>query len=384
MSKFLKRCLAYLLIPAGVVLLLLPLNTYRVEEADKDFVFLEITETLAATETTEAAPSPAGDTLPDDLPEQLRERYKSLSQANPQVPTVTESPGYPVVQPEDLAAFEMLADEIDHMVTLTALWRQDRIGSRRLEDVPAEQWVAFVRNILSDPNAHAFQYGDHIFKGHVQADYASVEVQVTHLKTGCKITGGLFLLLSVVALYGLYTPPATGIQIGKRPAIIIWDVITLAIAIPFTWWFLDLVLVRLFQTRQAWPDQICVGMGLFWVILVNPIMALITTATSLQTLWITSESITVKGLFGRSTIAWSDVSGFDLSEVFAPRKVGGILTARKVTKVLEIHTGSFPLRILEPPLASTKKEILSALTQHAPQRFREPLSALSKDWLSMW
>jgi len=128
-----------------------------------------------------------------------------------------------------------------------------------------------------------------------------------------------------------------------------------------------------------------VGMGIFWVVFVNPLMALIATATALQTLWVTRKGITVKGLFGQSVVAWPDVESIQLLEFFTPRKIYGILTTRKVAKVLEIRGGSSsPLRILEPPLASTKKEILNRLTEYAPEELKESISGLSKEWLSAW
>ena len=374
--------MAYLLIPAGLVLLFIPLHTHRSEMTDKDFVFLGISETLAAEKTTTAKPAPPTNGSMESVAQWLKEKQKILSEEQTNVATIRNSYGYPTIQQEDLTPYPALREQVNDMMRMLSLMRQERIRSKRLDDVPIEEWVAFKKAFLADTDKAAFQYGNRIFRGHVESDYASIQVEVENLKTNCTVAGGVFLFLGLFALYGMYTTPSKGIQIGKRTGMIMWDVITMGIGIMFTWWFLDSILVKYFQTDPAWSDEMAAWMGIFWVVFVNPLMALIATATSLQTLWVTREGITVKGLFGQSLVAWPDVESIELSEFFAPRTVNGILTPRSVTKVLEICGGSSTLRILEPPFASTKKEILNTLTEYAPKELKESISNLSKEWLS--
>lgn len=234
-------------------------------------------------------------------------------------------------------------------------------------------------------DANAFQYGKRIFKGHVDSDYTSIKVEVDNLRMSAKVAGSIFLFLGLFALHEMFKASSAGIQIGKRRAIIIWDIISIGIGIMFTWWFLDSMLVKYFQTVAVWGDeQRVLFMGVFWVAFGIPVMALFTTATAIQTLQITRDKITVRGLFGQSTLAWSDVKYIQLNEIFSPRKVSGFFAPRKIAKILKIRGGSSTLHIMEPPLASTKREILSTLTEHAPEELKQTILDLSEKWLSVW
>ena len=385
MSTLLKRWLIYLFIPAGLVLLILPLNTYRTEEVEKDFVFLEISESLAKDTGVKIRPVAPENPDEENLLQYVNGLQKMVSGEDSNVVTTNNQSGYPIIQKQMLASYPALIEQIDHMLRMISLLRQERMRPRRLDDVSIEEWTSFTNAFLGNTDATAFQYGSRIFRGHVESDYASIQVEVKNLRMSTKVAGGIFLFLSLFALYGMYASPSKGIQIGKRMGMIIWDVITIGIGIIFTWWFLDFILIKYFQTDPAWGDEMAAaGMGIFWVAFANPVIALIGTATALQTLWITGEGIAVKGLFGQSVMAWSDVESIEVSEFFAPRTVNGIFAPRKVAKVLKIRGGTSPLRILEPPLASTKKEILHLLTEYAPVGLKETISGLSREWLSVW
>jgi hypothetical protein len=55
-----------------------------------------------------------------------------------------------------------------------------------------------------------------------------------------------------------------------------------------------------------------------------------------------------------------------------------------VTQMLEISGNGVSLHILEPPLPSTKKEILNSLAEHAPQALKDTVTHVSKEWISPW
>ncbi len=166
---------------------------------------------------------------------------------------------------------------------------------------------------------------------------------------------------------------------------IIWDILIMTIAIFFASAFFDGMLVHYFQTPSVYGDaKMALFMGIFWITLANLIMALFTTATAVQTVWITQKGITVKGLFGRKYIAWSDMKNIQLSDYFMARKVYGFYAPRKVMKVLNIQGDVSTLRIMEPPLASTKEEILDMLMLYAPDALKKTIFDLSKEWMSVW
>jgi TRAP-type C4-dicarboxylate transport system permease small subunit len=386
MSNFVKRWIVYLLIPAGLVLLFLPLNTHRTEDVKRDFVLLEISEALA--EKISVKNSSVASENPDEkkLHQYFNELQKVVSGEHLSVATTANQYGYPIIQKQTLAAYPVLLEHIDHMLQIDR-WSEKQIRSSRLDNEQVEkEWNAFKKSFLDDTNGAAFQYGNHVFNEHVKSGYSSIQVEIKNLKIAYKVTGGILLLLGLFAWRGMYAPPSEGIQIGKRSGIILWDCIVIGFGVFFTWGLLDALLSKYFQTSSVLGDEpMGLYMGAFWVIFGNLVMALFVTTTAIQTLLITREDITVKGLWGEKKLSWSNIQDIQLTEYFVPRKVYGVFTPRKVTKILKISgRDSSTLRIMEPPFSTAKKEIINKLSEYASAELQQTILAQSKEWLSIW
>lgn len=383
MLSWLKRWMAYLLLPAGLVLIFIPVCTHRMGEAERDFLFLENSADLLAAEKPAAAQSPPAES--DSLEEKLKwvnERRQQKALEASRAAEIVNSYGYPRIQPKDLVPYPALADAVR---TLQRIWAGIPSRLNRQDTVPIEEWNAFKEAVGILDEDPAFQYERYIFRGHVKRGSVSVPVEVKGLRTGCNVTGVLFLILGLLVLCGSYaSPPGGGIRVGRRSAIIIWDACIMGVGAVFTWWFVEFVLAKSFQTATEWDEDFVVGMGVFWVVLVYPVLALITTAMSSQTLSITRDTLVQKGLFGSSTVAWAELEGIAVAHAFTPRKAGGVPAPHRVMKMLEIHGGGSTLRILEPPYASTKKRILETLAEHAPEQWQERIASVSKEWMSKW
>ena len=378
---FLKRWLAYLLLPGGLVLLFVPLCTQRMGDIEKNFLFLENSENLIASDKpAETGPPSAKPDSMQEAVQQMNERRKHRALEDARANEIINPYGYPRVTPEELDRFPAIADRVK---TMQRIWSAvPRLN--RQDTVSLAEWAAFREAVGISVNDNAFQYGRYIFKGYVKPESVSVPIEIKHLKIGCRVVGGLFLILGFWALYGTYLIPCGGIRVGSRNAIIIWDFIIVIFGGVFTWWFLEFVLASVFQTATEWGEDFAVGMGFFWVVLVNPVLALITTETSLQTLWITYDTITLKGLFGETAVKWSEVESIRVLQAFSPRKVAGIYAPHRLMKILVISAGDATLRVLEPPGAATKKEIIGALMECAPEQIKPNITAMSKEWLSSW
>lgn len=384
MLIFLQRWLAYFLIPAGLVLLLFPLNTHRYEESEKDFVFLEVNETLEDTITVYKPITPENPDT-EELLRFIEAQQKTISKDFSTDATIINPYGYPVIEKQDFTRYPILAEQAEDMMQTISLRRQERIGSKRLDNVPISEWKAFSKAFLGHTDIAYFQYGNRVFKGQIKSAYTPVQVEVEYLNIALKMVGGIFLLLSFITLQRLYVPPSNGIQIGKRLWMVVWDVIVIAIGVFFISGFIDSMLEKYFQIVPFWRDEkLAFFMGVFWVTIGSLIMALYITATALQSVSINADGITVKGLFSRKFMSWSDVNNIHLGEIFLARRVYGFFAPRKVAKILKISGDSSILRIMEPPVSSTKKEILLLLTTFAPERLKGAISDLSSKWLSVW
>jgi len=382
MLSWLKRWMAYLLLPAGLVLLFIPVCTHRMGEAERDYLFLENSEDLLATEKPADVKSPPEESASlEEKSRWVNERRQQRAREDARAAEEINSYGYPRIQPEDLAPFPALADRV-HM--MQRIWSGvPRVN--RMDTVPLEEWDAFRESVGIAEEDQAFQYERYVFRGHVKRQSVSVPIEVKNLRIGCKVMGALFLILGFAALCGSYVSPSgDGIRVGKRSAIIVWDVAIILVGLVFAWWFVEFVLAKCFKTATEWGEDFTVGMGVFWVVLANPVLALITTAMSYQTLRITRDTIAQKGLFGSSSVAWAKLEGIAVAHAFTPRKAGGVPAPHRVMKMLEIHGGGSTLRILEPPYASTKRLILETLAKNAPEPWQERIASVSKEWLSKW
>lgn len=379
MLRWMKRWLAYFLVPTGFVLLFAPLSTHRNETIGKDFVRLQISETLL-TPAVPDEPSPPPDST-EDAWQQMKKRDEALSKQYSDTTPLTNAYGYPILQSEDMAPYPAMQAAVAEMMRRINLWPQDTLSEEQLDDVPAEEWAAF-QDAHTDEGA--FQFGNRIFRGRATPGYATLEVEVKHLRMSCRIAGGLFLLLGLFAMVGTYAnpPPAEGIRIGKRSAMIVWDVATLLVGLGFAWWLVDFILEKTFPITPYWGEDFGIGMGIFWAVFMNPVVALIATALSLQTVKISRDEIVLKGLFGRAAVAWSGVESIHVSQLHSARKAGGVPAPHRVMKTLVIEGGGASLRIMEPPYASTKKEILAALLENAPDAHKPRIEVASKEWLS--
>jgi hypothetical protein len=156
------------------------------------------------------------------------------------------------------------------------------------------------------------------------------------------------------------------------------------VGITFTWWFVEFVLAKGFQTASEWDEDFAVGMGIFWMAFIYPVVAFVVTATSLQTLRISGDAIMLGGMFGDAAIRWPEVESIRVSQLFSARGVIGVPAPKRVMKILEISGGGAMLRVMEPPFAATKKEILRALMEHAPDDHKPRIEVAAKEWVSIW
>ena len=385
MLNLLKRWLAYFLVPAGLVLLFLPLNTHHTEMVEKDFLYLKISKSLVGEAKTKPKIVAPENPTEENLIQYIQGLQEVVSEKNSTVATTANPYGYSIIQEQTLAAYPTLLGQIQHMIRMAA-WSQAEIQSSRLDDIQVEkEWATFKKNHLNDTHGVSFQYGDIIISEYSNSGYTSVQVEIEFLKVTRNVVGGIFLFFGLLVWRRMYALPTKGIQIGKRSGMILWDFIVISFSVFFTWALLDSLLATYFQTSSVLGDvQMGLFMGIFWATFGNLVMALFVTATDIQTLMITEGGISVSGLFGKKALEWSGIEDIRLAEIYSARQVGSFFAPRKLAKILEISGGSSTLRIMEPPFASTKKEILNTLTAKAPEKLQGSIMGLSQQWLSVW
>ncbi len=382
MLAVLKRWMAYLLLPAALVLLFVPMSTNRLGQGGKAVLFLDILEVLAVPEHPDVSDPPLPEPkTQEDAWRQLKRQQEQMALAQARADAVMNPYGYPRIRAEDLARYPALKLEVAAMRRMYANGRPNSHRPIPQDAVPPQEWDAFRKAFgIKDGS---FQFGRHVFKGWVETVPTIVPMEVKHLRTGGRIVGGLFLVLGLLFLKGCYARTSSGgIYIGKRSAILIWDVIIVLVQVVFALWLLDTIFAKVFHTAPEWDETMIRGMGFFMMVLANPVLAFITTAMSLQILMITGETIGLKGVFGLTTVDWSAVEGFRVSQVFSPRRLGGMWAPKRVMKMLKIDAGTTALHVMEPPYKSTKKEIIAALMEHAPEKLKTSITIASKEWLS--
>jgi hypothetical protein len=166
---------------------------------------------------------------------------------------------------------------------------------------------------------------------------------------------------------------------------IIWDTITVLVGILLVSIVIDRLLTDNFYTESFWGNEPgSLVIGFLWMTAGNLIMASTGTATASQSVIITPEGIRVNSLFSKKFLAWPDIEYILLGELYTGRKVSGVFAPRKIAKIIKILGKDTTLRILEPPMPETKKQIITLLKAFAPERLQSNIASTVKAWLSIW
>jgi len=339
MLEFVRRWLVYLLIPLGAVLLILPVSTQRMGTVYRDALFLQVV--------------PGGDSAPD-VPEALWVQFPQLRAAA--------------------------------RTTLHPPWNGLGVDSSapvRHRSVDLEDWKRFQEALGQVSEPIRFSFEDQVLVATTAPAEDTELVEVPHLRPASRSAGGVLLALGLVLVFGLYRKPGDGIQVGPSRAMAVWDIVVVVVTGFFAWWLVDTVFVRALGTASEWNEPFSEGMSVFWMGLALPVIALIAAGTSAQVVWIDGQGIRLKGLWGVRQVGWAELSGLSVSEIHAPRSVSGTPAARKATQLLVIEGRETTLRVMDPPLVSTKNAILDALTNHAPEEWREKIRETGQHWKSV-
>lgn len=382
-----KRLFLYLTLPTGITLLFLPVYTHRHEDIAKELLSLEILQTLKSSKVESKTESALdADSTTDDALQLHNSRTEEFSERNSDDVPVENSSGYPILSDRDLAPYPALKKQVDGLRQIARLTERDQYSASRLEKVPLSEWTSLKENCLLHTAPGIFQYGDAIFRGETQVAYVSTPVQVKNLEMGRRLTGGVLLFLGLLVVPSLYRGGTgeNGIQIGNQGAIVVWDVIVVAVGVVFHWWFVDIAVTKLFGTESFWGDDPIKAMGIFWVAAVDPFMALFVSGTAAQTLNVNKERIVLSGIFGKKTLAWPEVNEIHVLDLRAPRPTGETVGSKSATRSLQICGSRTTLRVMEPPLTSTKHEVLRKLAAFAPEHLQLSIEQCAKQWTSAW
>jgi hypothetical protein len=391
MLIFMKRLIVLILIPAGLVLLFSPLNTFRDAYLEKDFVFLI------------AEPVSSEDKNVETHPLLTREQLKPYSQILTTVlarkkRVVTYKP--PPRAADDTISLESLGNKLSQMDGVSPgegeeykkeLARQEkridnseaRMRKTRLTGfsylkkqweteataISIEEWEQMKGSLcFSDNNQTFFLFENTLFRGVVRHDYSHVNAPVPGLALGRKLAGAASLIMGLLLMTGLYLKKQ-GIMIAKTGSVLLWDIIVIGISVFFFYGAIDLLFVKLFETGMG-SEEFIQFMGVFWVFLGIPATALFISASAAQAVTINEKGVYLNGLFSKISVSWDDLKDIEVAELYSAKRVGRITAPKQLMKIMRLEGETSSITLMEPPLKSTKKRILGALLTHAPEKWK--------------
>ncbi len=401
MLIFIKRLLALVLIPAGLVLLFAPLHTSRETYMEKNFVFL-VADLI----------SPEDKNL-ETLPLLTREQLEPYSQILTTVLSRKESvdtyrPSSEVA--DDLPGLESLANQLAQMdgvspeqgekykkdlaqyqkrihnskaesrkIRLTGFSYLQKQWETQATDISAEEWERMRETLsFSDQDRTIFLFENTLFRGVVKYDCSQVNLQIPGLYLGRKIVGVAFLITGLLLMTSLYLKKQ-GIMIAKTWNILLWDIIVISLNTFFVYGALDLLFMKLFETRMV-TEEFLQFMGVFWVFLGTPAVALFIAASAAQAVTINEDGVYLDGLFSKVFVYWNDLKSIEVTELYTAKKAGEIVAPKQLMKIMQLDSETSSITLMEPPLKSTKKRILDALLAHAPEKWKETIREQGKAW----
>jgi len=401
MLIFIKRLIVLILIPAGLVLLFIPLDTSRRTYMEKDFVFL-----------IAGFASPEERKL-DNIPQLTREQLEPYShilnailERKEHVETYRPSPKVA----DDILGLESLGNKLSQMdgvspeegerykkelaqqqkrihnskakmrkIRLTGFSYLQKQWETEATAISIEEWEQMKKSLsFSDNDQTFFLFENTLFQGIVRYDGNYVNLPVPGLAQGRKIGGALFLIIGLLLMEGLYRKKQ-GIMIAKMWGVLLWDIIVICISVFFLYGALDLLFMKLFETGMV-TEEFIQFMGVFWVFFAIPAVSLFIAATAAQAVTINERGIYLDGLFSKIFVSWDDLKDIDVSEIHSVKRAGGIIAPKQLMKIMCLKGETSSITLMEPPLKSTKKRILDALLTHAPEKWKEIIEEKGKAW----
>ncbi|HOO64878.1 MAG TPA: hypothetical protein PK364_13325, partial [Synergistaceae bacterium] len=254
-----------------------------------------------------------------------------------------------------------------------------RETSMKMDGVSPREWERFLARLphSSEEEKH-FVYVEpssifpinQLFSYHTRLEEDRFLAPVGFLEKGRIPLSLGFLLLCLFLIFKgrLYRSSSRGgILVASPGILLLWDVITLGVLTVFAYGTLDALFVWIFDTSGM--DEEFRVMGVIMSAILIPVMTFFITATGSQEVLMDSEGIEVNGMTGRTRIQWKDLREISVLPLKSVRKTGGILMPKEVTRLLVLEGDEETLRIMEPPLKRTKREILEALAEKAPRKF---------------
>ncbi len=401
MLIFIKRLIVLILIPAGLVLLFGPLDTFRDAYLEKDFVFLIAEPVSSEDKDVETRPlltreqlKPYSQILTTVLArKECVETYRPSHKVADDVlgleslgNTLSQMDG---VSPEEGEKFKKeLARQQKRIHNSKAMMRKTRLTGfsylqKQWETEPSaisvEEWEQMKGALLfSDNNQTSFLFENTLFRGVVRHDYGYVNLPVPGLALGRKLAGAASLIMGLLLMTGLYLKKQ-GIMIAKTWSVLLWDIIVICFSVFFFYGAIDLLFMKLFETRMG-TEEFIQFMGVFWVFLGIPALALFISASAAQAVTISEKGIYLNGLFSKIFVSWDDLKDIEVSEMYTAKKAGGITAPKQLMKIMRLKGETSSITLMEPPLKSTKKRILDALLTHAPEKWKAIIEEQGKVW----
>jgi hypothetical protein len=401
MLIFVKRLITLILIPAGLVLLLAPLHTFRDTDMEKDFVFLI------------AEPASSEDKDVETLPLLTREQLESYPQIFTTVLTRKERVETYKPSPrvaDDIPGLESLGNKLSQMggvspeegerykrelarqqkrvhdssakmrkIRLTGLSYLQKQWETKATAISIEEWEQMKKSLsFSDNGQTLFLFENTLFRGVVRYDDSHVSLPVPGLSLGRKIVGVASLIMGLLLMTGLYLKKQ-GIMIAKTWNVLLWDIIVICVSVFFLYGAIDLLFMKLFETGMG-TEAFIQFMGVFWVFIGIPAAALFIGASSAQAVTINEKGVSLDGLFSKTFVSWDDLKDIEVSEIHSVKKAGGMTAPKQLMKIMRFGDDNASITLVEPPLKSTKKRILDALLTHAPEKWKEIIKEQGKAW----
>ncbi|MBW2202618.1 MAG: hypothetical protein JRF52_00625, partial [Deltaproteobacteria bacterium] len=371
MLIFVKRLITLILIPAGLVLLFAPLDTFRKTYLEKDFIFLIAAPVSSEDKDVEALPLLTREQL-ESYPQILTTvlaRKERVETYRPSLRVADDMPGLKSlgnklsqmdgVSPEEGERYKKeLARQQKRIHNSKVKMRKIRLtGFSYLQKqweteataISIEEWEQMKKShSFSDNDQTLFLFENTLFRGVVRHDYNRVNLPVPGLALGRKIVGTASLIMGLLLMTGLYLKKQ-GIMIAKTWSVLLWDIIVICTSVFFLYGAIDLLFMKLFETGMG-TEEFIQFMGVFWVFIGIPAAALFISASAAQAVTINEKGISLDGLFSKIFASWDDLKDIEVSEMYSVKKAGGMIAPKQLMKIMLIDGETTSITLMEPPL----------------------------------
>jgi len=242
-----------------------------------------------------------------------------------------------------------------------------------------DEWVSLNKTLNTSPEKADFRIGDYLIIGSSEKLTERVSMNIEWFKIGRYLFAAVFLFTGLFAMRGIYRK-CPGINLNPGWTAIIGDGIFILFVSFGAYCLIEYGMSKSFEMTSFIDDPVVRGICSIAYLPFTAFCALFAANQFSQSVEVENEGLRLHYPDGSKVLIWEDIQGFDLKESYTIVSRVGVMLPRKLQTKLIIQTTGGMTSLVEPGFKETKRRLISAIKDKAPERLQSDLEKVSEAW----